>query len=285
MVQVALDLSTLDPSMAVGDRRELMLLSVRPAGGRTPLAGEIFDELAIGIIEGRIRPGETLSSADLARRFGTSRTPVRDALAELERQAAIVVPPRRRPYVVHATPKQIKDNYDIRACLFGLVSELIVEACTRDDLRKLWSWQDGMEEAAAKGSVDDFFWHSVGFRLVEVELAGNGELKRLVSSLGIRTLQIRHMSVAQPGRMQRSVIDHRRLLEAYEEGDRITATAMTRLLVTTGYRFLERAGIVGPTEGPAPEAAEVVPGEPGPPHAPAAPPMSLRLRSVPRAPS
>lgn len=223
-----------------------MLLSVRPAGSRTPLAGEIFDELAIGIIEGRVRPGETLSSADLARRFGTSRTPVREALAELERQGAIVVPPRRRPYVLHSSRTQIKDNYDVRACLFALASELIVETCSRDDLKSLWSWQEGMEQAAAKRSVDDFFWHSVGFRLAEVELAGNGELKRMVSSLGIRTLQIRHLAVAQPGRMERSVVDHRRLLEAYEENDRVTATAMTRLLVTTGYRFLERAGLVGP---------------------------------------
>lgn len=243
--------------MAVGDRSELMLLSVRPARGRTPLAGEIFDDLAIGIVEGRIRPGEILSSADLARRFGTSRTPVREALAELERQGAIVVPPRRRPYVVHATRKQIKDNYDLRACLFTLVSELIVEACSRDDLKKLWSWQDGMEEAAAKGSVDDFFWHSVGFRLAEVELAGNGELKRMVNSLGIRTLQIRHLSVTQPGRVERSIIDHRRLLEAYEERDRVTAIAMNRLLIISGYRFLERADALPESECPAPAGGEV----------------------------
>ena len=74
---------TLTPESAMRDRRALMLMSIRDAGGHEPLAQDIFDALAIDIVEGRLRPGDTLNSVDLARRFGTSRTPVREALLQV----------------------------------------------------------------------------------------------------------------------------------------------------------------------------------------------------------
>jgi DNA-binding GntR family transcriptional regulator len=245
--QGRLSLSTgarIEPATAIHNRRELMLLSIRDAGSRTPLAQEIFDEISIAIVEGRMLPGETLSSVNLAHRFGTSRTPVREAIAELERQGVVVVLPRRRPYVAHTSLKQIKDIYDLRANLFSLVSELIVDTCPPERLAELWEWQAALDDDVARDAVDDYFWHSVGFRLVEVRLADNDELQRIVGSLGMRTLQLRHLSASQPGRIQRSAEDHRRLLMAYEEGDKLMAVSMTRSLIMSGYGNLKHSGLV-----------------------------------------
>ncbi len=234
----------LDPDTALRDRRTLMLASMRDDADRAPLAQQIFDEIAIAIVEGHLNPGDSLNSVDLARRFNTSRTPVREALADLERQGAIVVPPHRRPYVAQVTLGQAKDVYDIRAALFTLVSELIVESCPTTNLAELWRWQTALEKDAARGAVDDYFWHNVGFRLVEVRLAGNEQLQRMVGTLGIRTLQFRHLSLSQPGRLQRSVEDHRRLLIAYEERDKTAAAAMSRGLIMAGYRALVGSGVI-----------------------------------------
>jgi DNA-binding GntR family transcriptional regulator len=234
----------LEPGMAITNRRALMLMSIRDAGDWAPLAQEIFDEIAIAIVEGRLRPGDNLNSVELAQRFGTSRTPVREALAELERQGAIVVPPRRQPYVASASLKQIKDIYDLRASLFTLVAELIVDTCPRERLAELWTWQAALEDDVARGSVDHYFWHNVGFRLVEMRLSGNEDLQRILGALGMRTLQFRHLSLSLPGRIQRSVDDHRRLLVAYDEGDKVTATGITRTLIMAGYRAIERSGLV-----------------------------------------
>jgi DNA-binding GntR family transcriptional regulator len=235
----------LEPETAIRSRRALMLMSIRDVTDREPLAQEIFDEIAIDIVEGRLRPGDSLNSVDLSRRFGTSRTPVREALAELERHGVMVVPPRRRPYVAHATLKQVKDIYELRANLFSLVSELIVDNCPDERLAGLWTWQRALEDDVARGAIDDYFWHNVGFRLVEVGLSGNGELQRTLHALGLRTLQFRHLSLSQPGRIERSAADHRRLLLAYEERDKIAATGMTRTLIMAGYRTIERYGLVG----------------------------------------
>jgi DNA-binding GntR family transcriptional regulator len=235
----------LEPATAISDRRALMLMSIRDVADREPLAQEIFDEVAIDIVEGRLRPGDSLNSVDLARRFGTSRTPVREALAELERHGVVAVPPRRRPYVVHATLKQVQDIYVLRANLFSLVSELIVDNCPAERLAELWKWQEALEDDVARNAVDDYFWHNVGFRLIEVGLSGNSELQRTLHTLGLRTLQFRHLSLSQPGQIQRSVGDHRRLLMAYEERDKTAATGMTRALIMGGYRAIQVSGLVG----------------------------------------
>jgi DNA-binding GntR family transcriptional regulator len=240
----------LEPATAVSDRRALMLMSVREMTDREPLAQEIFDEVAIDIVEGRLQPGDSLNSVDLARRFGTSRTPVREALAELERHGVVTVPPRRRPYVVHATLKQVQDTYVLRANLFSLVSELIVDNCPTERLAELWKWQLALEDDVARDAVDDYFWHNVGFRLVEVGLSGNGELQRTLHTLGLRTLQFRHLSLSQPGQISRSVADHRRLLMAYEERDKTAATGMTRALIMGGFRAIQRSGLVGTVAPP-----------------------------------
>jgi DNA-binding GntR family transcriptional regulator len=60
--------------------------------------------------------------------------------------------------------------------------------------------------------------------------------------LGVRTLQFRHLGLTQPGRLQQSLADHRRLLVAYEEGDKMTAVSMTRSLIASGYQTIIRSG-------------------------------------------
>jgi DNA-binding GntR family transcriptional regulator len=236
---------------SVRDRRALMLLSMRDGGDRAPLSQAIFDDLAIALVEGRLRPGDTINSVELANQFGTSRTPVREALAELERHGVIVVPPRRRPYIARATVKQISDVYDVRANLFTLASETIIDHCPKERLAVLWKWQKALEDDVARNSPDDYFWHNVGFRLVEVRLSGNAELQRMLALLGLRTLQFRHFSLSLPGRIQRSLDDHRRLLEAYEEGDKVTATTMTRSLIMSGLRALANSGMFVDDTAPA----------------------------------
>jgi len=244
MEAVAPAAGPLTPESALRDRRALMLTSIRDVGGHEPLAQDIFDALAIDIVEGRLGPGDQLNSVDLARRFGTSRTPVREALAELERHGVVVVPPRRRPYVAYATLKQVRDVYEVRANLFALVSELIVDHCPAERVAELDAWQQALEDDVARGAPGDYFWHNVGFRFIEAGLSGNGDLERLIKALGLRTLQFRHLSLSQQGQTQRSVADHGRLLRAYAERDKVAAVAMTRALIMGGYRAIERSGLV-----------------------------------------
>lgn len=213
--------------------------------GRTDvsLVDRIVEDLARRIIDGSLPPGADVNSVELARRFSTSRTPIREALLTLQREGLVDIPARRRPRVAPVTLAQARELYEIRASLHALVSELIVAGSP--DLSVLASWQSRLRADASAGDVDAYFWHNVSFRQAEAEAAGNRQLTRLLGSLGLRTLQLRHVSLSLPGRLERSVADHERLLAAYADGDAVLAVALTRSIIMTGLHSIEASGWSG----------------------------------------
>jgi DNA-binding GntR family transcriptional regulator len=223
-------------------REELLFSALRGVEGSSSLACAIFREVAIGIVEGRLLPGHEVNSAELAREFSTSRTPVREALLMLEREDLVIIPPRRRPYVSEVALSQVREIYEIRASLYGLVSELLVERATDADIAGLYDWQRKLAADATAGDVDGYFWHNVGFRNTEASLSGNRELQRRLSSLGLQMHRFRHLSLSLPGRLLNSLADHERLVRAYAERDVAMAVAISKSLVWRGYHAIERSG-------------------------------------------
>ncbi|MGH9069251.1 MAG: FCD domain-containing protein [Acidimicrobiales bacterium] len=111
----------------------------------------------------------------------------------------------------------------------------------------LWKWYEALEEDTERGAAEDYFWHNVGFRLCEIRLSGSEELQRVLGGFGLRTLRFRHLSLTQPGRLRGSLDKHRRLLTAYEKGDRDRAVEMTRGLIIAGYQTLAHSGLIAPS--------------------------------------
>lgn len=231
-------------------REELLFGALRGVEGASSLAFSIFRDLATNIVEGRLRPGHEVNSAELAREFNTSRTPVREALLMLEREDLVIIPPRRRPYVSQVALAQVREIYEIRATLYGLVSELLVARATDLEIARLYDWQAKLARDAEAGDVDAYFWHNVGFRNTEAALSGNRELQRRLSSLGLQMHRFRHLSLSLPGRLLHSLADHERLVRAYTERDTAMAVAISRSLVWRGYQAIERSGKVGSLSSP-----------------------------------
>ena len=243
---VSVEVTAVGPHAPVADvetlREELLFSAVRGTEGGSSLAFAVFRELAVAILEGRLAPGDEVNSADLARRFNTSRTPIREALLLLEREQLVDVPPRRRPYVSHVALGQVREIYEIRASLYGLVSELLVARASDTEIEVLNRWQALLDKDARAGDVDGYFWHNVGFRQAEAALSKNGELQRRLGSLGLQMHRFRHLSLSLPGRLLSSVADHERLVRAYADRDAPLAAAVSRSLVMRGYRAIERSG-------------------------------------------
>jgi len=68
----------------------------------------------------------------------------------------------------------------------------------------------------------------------------------MLGSLGLRTLQLRHVSLSLPGRLDRSVADHERLLDAYADRDAALAVALTRAIIMAGLRGHRELRLVRP---------------------------------------
>ncbi|HEY2694269.1 MAG TPA: GntR family transcriptional regulator [Pseudonocardiaceae bacterium] len=218
------------------------------ADGETSLVDRIVADVAMRIIDGRLAPGADVNSVELAKRCGSSRTPVREALLTLQREGLVDIPARRRPRVAPVTLTQVRELYEVRASLHGLVSELIVRDAADADLAVLHDWHARLRRDAERADVDGYFWHNVAFRLAEADVSGNSQLARMLRSLGLRTLQLRHVSLSLPGRLDRSVDDHERLLTAYADRDAPLAVAITRSIVLGGLRAIEASDWVGLAE-------------------------------------
>jgi DNA-binding GntR family transcriptional regulator len=217
--------------------------------GRSENADSVVDQILVSvgtaIVEARLRPGDDLNSVELARMFQSSRTPVREALLTLEREGLVEINAHRRPRVRRLSLDEVRDIYELRATLCALVSRRIVLNATESDLGTLREIQRRLERAADAGDVDRYFWLNVGFRNNEASIAGNSSVRRVLDGVGVRTLQLRHLSLSLPGRLGASVADHERLLRAYEDRDGDLAAALTQSLVRRGLAAIETSGWTG----------------------------------------
>ena len=202
------------------------------------LVSRITLQVAKDIIEGVVAPGETMNSLELAKRFASSRSPVRDALLALEREGLIEVPARRRPRVVAPTLEQVVEIYELRAQLHSTVARKVARNASISQLDELDAALQAMGRSAVNGDVDGYFWGNVSFHHTATAIAGDSTLKRTLDGLGLQVLRLRHLGMSLPGRMAVSYEDHQRLARAYRERDEDLAGALSSSIILAALKAL-----------------------------------------------
>ena len=81
------------------------------------LKEQVYDYLRVQMNEGRLRPGAFLNLNDISRELGMSRTPLRDALFQLESEGFVTIFPRRGVVVNSLTLEKIRNIYEILGAL------------------------------------------------------------------------------------------------------------------------------------------------------------------------
>lgn len=217
-------------------------------GKQDSLVAKIACELARDIIEGRTPPGGDLNSLELAKRFDTSRTPVREALMLLKNEGLVEIPPRRRPRAARLSAAIATEIYRLRAELLALVGCKV--ANIDGGHRELDLALAVMEKAADGADQDAYFWANVQFHDQLATASQDSTLKQTVDGLGLRVLQLRHLSLAIPGRKVRSLEDHKRLMLAIHEKDCGLAGALCKSIVLSALDNVLKHLLVMPAEGP-----------------------------------
>jgi DNA-binding GntR family transcriptional regulator len=232
------DLGSEPPETGADIATQLMTRMLRLDDRADSLVAKIALDVGGRIIEGSLSPGSDVNSVELAQRFGTSRTPVREALLLLEKQGLVEIPARRRPTVVDLSLMPVKEIYDVRALLSGNVAELVCQRWNASDLAAMKAGLQLMREAAENGDVQAYFWANVNYNDTVTAVARNSVLAELIDSLGLRVLQLRRRSMAPPRRMERSLADHERLFEAFKARDGDLARALSGAIIRDAYRAL-----------------------------------------------
>lgn len=192
------------------------------------LAEEVADHLYAAVVERRIRPGQRLSEAALARAFGISRGPIREAQRLLERRGLLAFQPRRGFFVRELSPREVEDLFGLRERVERYAVALAAERASDAELAQLRRWQERLEGTAATASLSD------ASRLVEEDLAlhrlichlsGNASLisiyEPILTQLRL-ALSMINVGFRQPGKI---VAMHAELIEALLDRDPARAEA------------------------------------------------------------
>ena len=139
-------------SSQIDGRAESSVASVQAKEQKSgqALVDEIADRIRQQIMSGDIPIGAQLRQAALAAEFGVSRTPVREALRQLQSGGLITVVPNRGAVVHVPSPWDVRDAYDVRAELEGLAAERAATRISDDQLDRLRKAQETMRKASEK---------------------------------------------------------------------------------------------------------------------------------------
>ncbi len=196
------------------------------AGGREAAPGpagieDLHATLRRRILEEAYFPGQKLSENTLAREFGCSRTPVREALKRLENENLIEVRPQSGTYVKEATGRDYAELLEVRAYIEGLAYRLAVERADEAGIASLAELCLAMDGAVAAIPMDMQRYADLHYRFhhLLVELAGNALLVRMFERLNLRAshMFIRTMNVEGSARTQE---EHHRILRDLSRRDR-----------------------------------------------------------------
>jgi len=223
------------------DRGEELIRLLKLNERREPLVVQVATWVGLGVIEGRLRPGQDLNSVDLSHRFKTSRTPVREALMLLEQEGLVEIRARRRPRVAAYTPEAVRQIYEVREHLLALVGRRVAANATDADLADLSQRVKVMRGQADVGDVDGYFWSHVALQERMTVIAGNATLKGILDSLALRTLILRHASLETPGRLPFSVAAQEQILAALVAHDADLAAMLLARATRAAYAAIEQS--------------------------------------------
>jgi DNA-binding GntR family transcriptional regulator len=181
----------------------------------------IIQQLRAEIVSGQIPPGEKLSEARLAERFGVSRMPVRDALKELESAGFVTVEQRRGTFVRGMSRSEILDLFEVREAVEGMAARLCAHRANNDLLAKL---DEAIETMSRQVKVLDMDGYSrTDERLHELILSGasnerlSDHYRLLVQHLHRGLLS--SIVTRREGRMERSLAEHVEIMRALHAHD------------------------------------------------------------------
>jgi DNA-binding GntR family transcriptional regulator len=184
---------------------------------------KVYNYLREGILSGKIKSGDRLVESDLAERIGTSRTPVREALHTLEREA-LIESLHRVGYVVRPISElEVSELCQIRLALEALALRW---ALRKDPARLARAMRKNLsrcEQQVAAGDLKAFIELDAQFHDLISEVADSNRLKEMTNSIRRYMLRYRIQSIYTEDNVRRAIAGHQALLKAIEDDDKKAA--------------------------------------------------------------
>jgi len=163
------------------------------------------------------QPGEVrLDERQLASDLGISRTPVREAMAQLEREGFVRSVPRRGIYVVRKSKQEVIEMITAWAALESMAARLITINATTDEIATLRKMFATFENGEARAHLDEYSEVNIEFHQSIIRMSKNRVLIDLAENLFTHMRMIRRKTIGEQDRVDRSIRDHMNIIEALE---------------------------------------------------------------------
>jgi DNA-binding GntR family transcriptional regulator len=204
---------------------------LKRVGAVLSLKDVAYSAIKDAILSFELEPGTPLVEHDLAQQLGVSKTPVRDALQELEREGFVVRIPFKGTYITDVTMVDMAEIFQLRAVLEGLAARLAAPHLSPEDLAAI---QDNHRTAQALLRQGDLAACSQWGKKLHDAIINKAEdhnqrLVQIIRNLDDHMVRLRFLSDRVQGRLHTSVAEHQRVVNALKGGDAAAAEQAMRI--------------------------------------------------------
>ena len=204
------------------------------------LTAGVYQKIRKGILNGTWTPGQSLTELMLSQLLQVSRTPVREALHQLELEGLIELRPNRGAVVIGINTSDIEDIYEIRTLLEERVAQRAAARAEKADIETLREIVDLTEFYVERGSYDKITAMDDRYHQYLYSLSGSRMFHKTLADLHTYVEPVRERSIREPGRATAMLAEHRAIVEAIAEHNAEEAGRLMTLHITRAGEHMEK---------------------------------------------
>lgn len=188
-------------------------------GNGLSLREKVFVKLENDILNGVYKPGESLNESRVASELKVSRTPVREAIRQLELEGLLTYIPNKGAIVKGLTGEDVHDIYEIRMKIEGLAARRAAVNITPEQLKELKEVVESEEYYTNKCESGQILMLDTRFHEIIFHASGSRLLNRTLSSFHHYIQRARSLSLRNMKRARKALEEHKAIMESIEAGD------------------------------------------------------------------
>ena len=206
-----------------------------------PLRDVVYRTLRKAILRGEFQPGERLMEIMLANKLGVSRTPVREAMRQLENEGLVIMIPRKGAQVAQITSQELHDVLEVRRSLEVLAAEKACERITPEEIERLRQAEQRFVDIISSDDITAVAEADVAFHDVIYNATGNRRLIQLLNNLREQMCRFRVEHLKNKDGRRHLAEEHRKILEAVVNQNVEDARTLTALHIENQQDFIDRS--------------------------------------------
>lgn len=198
-----------------------------------PQGQDAYQRIVRDIRTGALNPGDRLTETELASRLQISRTPVREAIRQLEADGLVAHVPRLGATIRTLDPAEISELYEMRAVLEGTAARLAVRAASEVELREIADIHAAMGRLLQDGGA--LSKHNQHFHVAILNAARNRFLLKAVDTVQKTLLILGRSTMEQGDRATTALAEHAEILDALQNRDGPAAERLMRAHIQSAH--------------------------------------------------